>query len=130
MPLQLNVQIDIIIYSFIGGILAGVLFDGYRLIRGEGVPKIISIFEDVLFCIFISIVTFTFLLLTNHAFLDAYVYLFIFLALGIYFKFISPYIITIEKFVGKVLVKSIRVLIKHIIYPFKVFLLKMGNKSN
>ena len=59
-----------------------------------------------------------------------YVYLFIIISLGVYFKFISKHIIIVEKFIGKVVIRSLRVIFKHLIYPIKIFMLKMGNKSN
>ena len=36
----------------------------------------------------------------------------------------------VEKFIGKVVIRSLRVIFKHLIYPIKIFMLKMGNKSN
>ena len=55
MPLELNMQFNIVIYSILAGIITGVLFDIYRVIRGLNSKKILTIIEDILFWILISI---------------------------------------------------------------------------
>ena len=130
MPLEIGVQLDIIFYTFLSGILVGILFDEYRIIRGSNTIKIISIIEDILFWILTAIIIFIFLLYNSYAFLGMYVYVFIIISLNLYFKFISKYIIIIEKFIGKVIIKALRVIFKHLIYPIKLFMLKIRNKSN
>mgnify|MGYP002561769036 CR=1 FL=1 len=129
MPLEISVQLNIIFYSFLSGIITGILFDEYRIIRGSNGIKIIFIIEDILFWTLTAIIIFIFLLYNSYAFLGMYVYLFIIISLGVYFKFISKHII-VEKFIGKVVIRSLRVIFKHLIYPIKIFMLKMGNKSN
>ncbi|MGM9977450.1 MAG: spore cortex biosynthesis protein YabQ [Clostridium sp.] len=130
MPLEIGVQLDIIFYTLLSGILVGILFDEYRIIRGSNTIKIISIIEDILFWILTAIIIFIFLLYNSYAFLGMYVYVFIIISLNLYFKFISKYIIIIEKFIGKVIIKALRVIFKHLIYPIKLFMLKISNKSN
>lgn len=129
MPLQLNIQFDIVIYSILAGALTGVLFDGYRLIRGHRIPKAIIIIEDILFWLFCGMVVFTFLLYTNYAFLGAYVYIFMGVTVGVYIKFFSPYILKGERVAGRGLARGFRVTGKSIIYPIKLFMSKMGNKN-
>ena len=130
MPLEISVQLNIIFYSFLSGIITGILFDEYRIIRGSNGIKIIFIIEDILFWTLTAIIIFIFLLYNSYAFLGMYVYLFIIISLGVYFKFIIKHIIIVEKFIGKVVIRSLRVIFKHLIYPIKIFMLKMGNKSN
>ena len=130
MPLEISVQLNIIFYSFLSGIITGILFDEYRIIRGSNGIKIIFIIEDILFWTLTAIIIFIFLLYNSYAFLGMYVYLFIIISLGVYFKFISKHIIIVEKFIGKVVIRSLRVIFKHLIYPIKIFMLKMGNKIN
>ena len=130
MPLKIGVQLDIIFYTFLSGILVGILFDEYRIIRGSNTIKIISIIEDILFWILTAIIIFIFLLYNSYAFLGMYVYVFIIISLNLYFKFISKYIIRVEKFIGKIIIKFLRVIFKNLIYPIKLFMLKISNKSN
>lgn len=90
MIISLNTQINLLIYSFIAGMIIGVLFDMYRLMRGISNPKkALTIIEDILFGILAAIIVFIFLLYTNYVYTGFYVYMWIALGIYIYFKFIS-----------------------------------------
>ena len=128
MPLELNVQISLVIYSLIGGLIAGILFDIYRGIRGLNSIKILTIIQDILFCILIALVVFTFLLYANYAFLTPYVYAFIIIAILLYFKFISKYFYASEIVVAKSFYKLIRILLKNIWYPLKIIAYKITDR--
>lgn len=129
MPLQLNMQINIVMYSLLAGVLTGILFDGYRIVRGFKIPKVIIVIEDMLFWVLCTLVTFLFLLYTNYAFLGPYVYIFIFIALALYFKLLSHFVVTSEKTIGKIISKIFRVVMKKFLYPFRVISEKMRNKN-
>lgn len=129
MPLELSVQFNIVMYSLLAGLLTGMFFDAYRIIRGLNVNKILVWIEDLLFWILCSIIIFTFLLYFNYAFLGVYVYLFIFIALILYFKILSEKITKVEKIIIIEIFKGIRITFKNIIYPFKIILEKMENKK-
>lgn len=129
MPLQLCVQVNIIFYGFLAGLLTGVLFDLYRAIRGYGVHKIIMFLEDILFWILSALIIFVFLLYMNYAFLGPYVYLFISFSILIYYRYISPYFIKIEKGISTTIIMVIRVIIKNIFYPFKIVIVKIRIKK-
>lgn len=128
MPLELNMQINLVIYSLVGGFIAGILFDIYRGIRGINSIKILIIIEDILFCILIALIVFTFLLYTNYAFLTPYVYAFIIIAILLYFRFISKYFYVSEVVVFKIFCKSIRVLLKNVWYPLKIIAYKITDR--
>ena len=129
MPLDLSVQFDIVIYSLLAGLLTGVLFDAYRIIRGSNINKIVIWIEDLLFWMLCAVIIFTFLLYVNYAFLGFYVYLFIFLSLILYFKLVSNKVIKIEIIIKTETLKVIRIIFKNIIYPFKIILEKMEDKK-
>jgi spore cortex biosynthesis protein YabQ len=129
MPLGLNMQINLVMYSLIGGLIAGVLFDIYRGIRGVNSIKILTIIQDILFSILIALIIFTFLLYTNYAFLTPYVYILIVSALVIYFRFISKYVFAAEIIIAGVLYKLIRIMLKNICYPLKIIAYKITDKS-
>lgn len=129
MPLDLSVQFDIVIYSLLAGLLTGVLFDAYRIIRGSNINKIVIWIEDLLFWMLCAVIIFTFLLYVNYAFLGFYVYLFIFLSLILYFKLVSNKVIKIEITIKMETLKFIRIIFKNIIYPFKIILEKMEDKK-
>ena len=128
MPLELNMQISLVIYSLIGGFIAGVLFDIYRGIRGLNSIKILTIIEDILFCILIALVIFTFLLYTNYAFLTPYVYILIIIAMLLYFRFISKYFYASEIIIARTFYKLMRILLKNIWYPLKIIAYKITDK--
>lgn len=129
MPLGLNMQINLVIYSLIGGVITGILFDIYRGIRGLNSIKILTVIEDILFCILIALMVFTFLLYTNYAFLTPYVYIFIIIAILLYLKFISKYFYASEMLVARLFYKLIRILLKNIWYPLKIIAYKITDRS-
>lgn len=129
MPLELRVQFDIVIYSLIAGLLTGIFFDAYRVIRGSKVNKILMWIEDLLFWILCAIIIFTFLLYFNYAFLGTYVYLFMFLSLILYFKLVSNKVVKIEEIIKMELLKVLRITFKNLIYPLKIILEKMDDKK-
>lgn len=129
MPLGLNMQINLVMYSLLAGLITGFLFDIYRGIRGINSIKILIIIEDILFCILIALVVFTFLLYTNYAFLTPYVYILIIIALIIYFRFISKYIFLSEMVMARSIYRLIRIILKNILYPLKIIEYKIIDKK-
>ena len=130
MPLDTNMQFSIILYALLAGILTGLMFDLYRIIRGSKVPKIIIVVEDILFWGLSAMVVFTFLLYTNYAFLGVYVYAFMLISLGLYMKFVSNKCIRFELEVVNGVSKILRVIFKNIIYPFKFIFYNITGKNN
>lgn len=130
MPLDTNMQFSIILYALLAGVLTGLMFDLYRIIRGSKAPKIIIVVEDILFWILSAMVVFTFLLYTNYAFLGVYVYAFMLISLVLYMKFVSNKCIRFELEVVNGVGKMLRVIFKSIIYPFKVIFYNITGKNN
>ena len=128
MPLEINMQVNIVIYSFIAGIITGILFDIYRIFRGFSKIKIITIIEDLLFWSLSSLIIFTFLLYMNYAFLTLYVYIFMAISLCIYLRFLSRFFYTFEKEFIRGFYKILRVILKNIIYPLKIVVYKVTDK--
>lgn len=119
MLLPLEIQFDMVIYSFLAGVLVGILFDFYKIIRGVGVPKVITIIEDILFWIFCGLVIFTFLLKFNYAFLTTYVYVFLGIGIIIYLKTLSRRLFKVENAIAHGGVKGTRIVLKNIRYILK-----------
>ena len=126
MPLEINMQVNIVIYSFIAGIITGILFDIYRIFRGMNKIKVITIIEDLLFWSLSSLIIFTFLLYMNYAFLTLYVYVFMVISLGIYLRFFSRFFYSIEKHFAQKMYKILRVVFKNIMYPLKIVIYKVN----
>ena len=70
MPLPTQIQFHIIVYSLLSGVLTGIMFDLYRIIRGSDVNNITVVIEDILFSILAALIVFSFLLYTHYAFLS------------------------------------------------------------
>ncbi|ADZ22249.1 MULTISPECIES: spore cortex biosynthesis protein YabQ [Clostridium] len=117
MILSIYEQLIFFISNFVAGVIAALLFDVYRVLLGFEHPnKIVTFLEDILFLVLDAIVVFVFLLYTNEAYINAYVYVFIILGLCFYIKFISPlFVSVIRKFLNQFL-KCVRILFKFIIY--------------
>jgi spore cortex biosynthesis protein YabQ len=130
MPLSTDIQFNIIIYALLAGILTGLMFDLYRIIRGSEVPKFIVVIEDILFWVLSAMIVFAFLLYTNYAFLGAYVYVFMIISLALYMKFISNSCLKLELKIVSVLGKIFRVIFKNVIYPFKIIIYSITGKNN
>lgn len=119
MLLPIEIQFNMVLFSIFAGILTGILFDFYRIIRGIGVKKIIIIIEDILFWILCGLIIFIFLLKTDYAFLTIYVYIFIGIGIIIHLKTLSPKLITIENKLACATLKCIRISIKGLRYTLK-----------
>lgn len=128
MPLEINMQVNIVIYSFMAGIITGILFDIYRIFRGFNKIKIITMIEDLLFWSLSSLVIFTFLLYMNYAFLTLYVYIFMIISLALYLRFFSRFFYNFEKEFLRKLYKIVRVTFKNIMYPLKIVIYKVTDR--
>lgn len=127
MLISISHQLKLVIFSFLSGVLTGILFDVYRIIRGfEGTNKILTFIEDMLFWIFSSIVVFIFLLFTNYAYIGFYVYLLIALGIYVYLKLLSKVILDIEYKILKTMGKLLRISKNILLFPvdFLVYTIK------
>lgn len=121
MLLDTNFQFRLLLCSLAAGIITGILFDIYRIIRGsEHINKVFIYIEDALFWLLASIVVFIFLLRTNYAYISAYVYAFIGLGIYLYMKLLSRTFIKIESAIGRIFAKTFRILFNRTVYPFKL----------
>lgn len=130
MPLDTNIQFRIILYALLAGILTGLMFDLYRIIRGSKGPKAIIVIEDTLFWVLAAMIIFEFLLYTNYAFLGVYVYAFMLISLGLYMKFVSNKCIRFELKIVNGVGKVFRIIFKNIIYPFKIIFYNITGKNS
>ncbi|WP_297518799.1 spore cortex biosynthesis protein YabQ [uncultured Clostridium sp.] len=119
MILPLGVQFNIVIISFFAGILIGLLFDGYRLVRGFNSSKIILMIQDTLFWILTAMIVFVFLLVFNYGFLSAYVYIIISIGLAFYLLVFSKRIFKLENTIARNTYRVIRISSKNIRYILK-----------
>lgn len=133
MIIPLAKQIDLVVYSFLAGMLTGLLFDIYRIIRGFGNPnKFFTFLEDTLFWIFSAIVIFIFLLYTNFAYVSMYVYMWLIIGIAVYLKFISKHFLKVQRLLIIWIVKILRVTGKVLLFPlsFTIYVIRQKIKEN
>ena len=125
-------QLNLLIQSIFVGFFTGVIFDIYRVLRGEGPKhKIISFIEDLLFWILVAILIFAFLLWETGAIINIYVFFFIGIGVYLYAMFCSGRIVKYYRTIFLNLFKSIRIISKLLIYPFKILkYVLFKNKNN
>lgn len=130
MIISIDHQLNLVIFSFLAGFIIGILFDFYRIIRGYNVEnKVVTVVEDLLFWILVSIIVFVFLLYTNYAYIGFYVYLFITFGMLFYIKFISKSIIAFLINILSIIGRFIRVIFNIIIMPFEILFYKVKEKN-
>ncbi|MEG2353168.1 MAG: spore cortex biosynthesis protein YabQ [Clostridium sp.] len=112
------VEVNRFICALLSGVLAGILFDIYRVIKGDDkCNPVVTLVEDVLFWLLASILVFIFLLYTNYAYVSIYIYLLIFVGLAVYLKLFSRIISTAIRRVLIVICAMFRIVFKHMLYP-------------
>ncbi|GKX68731.1 hypothetical protein rsdtw13_39890 [Clostridium sp. TW13] len=127
MLLPMYMQFKIILFGLLSGIIIGMLYDVYRIIRGDNLPIVFKFCEDILFWILCSIIVFTFLLYNNYAIMGTYIYVLLLVGVIIYLKFFSKTIFNLERTIGNSIMKSVRIAYKNISYVIRLLLYK--NKS-
>ncbi|GAA0781832.1 spore cortex biosynthesis protein YabQ [Hathewaya limosa] len=131
MLFPIGYQISLFIFSLMAGVITGLFFDIYRLIRGVEKPgNIITVIEDILFWILTSILVFIFLLYTNYAYVSIYIYLLIFIGIVIYLRFLSNFCLLIIYNFSKYIFKFFRILIKYMLFPLELLIYNVKKVFN
>ncbi|WP_461207194.1 spore cortex biosynthesis protein YabQ [Clostridium sp. DL1XJH146] len=130
MILPLIDQFNIIMYSLISGLITGLSFDLYRVIRGFEKPnRYITYIEDILFWILIGIIDFIFLLYKNYSNIGIFVYILLFIGIIVYLKIFSNKFIKLIIIILKGITKLARMGKNILVYPFEVLYYKIFNKN-
>lgn len=130
MIISLQNQFNLIFHSILAGMLTGLLFDIYRIIRGfENPNRIITFIEDILFWIFTGLLIFIFLVYSTYVYVGVYLYLYMALGLYIYLKFFSRYFLKVQREVLKVLFSFLRITKNIVFYPIELIFYKIINKN-
>ena len=130
MLVSIQFQFNVLFFSFLSGMLIGVLFDVYRLLRGIGKPvNIVTFISDLLFWLLTSIVVFIFLLYTSYAYIGIYVYLYIALGTYVYYKILSKSLILFLLRTSKTSAKVIRIMKNYIFYPVQLIFYNINSKK-
>ncbi|MDD6769826.1 spore cortex biosynthesis protein YabQ [Inconstantimicrobium porci] len=127
MLLPIGEQFRIVLVGIAAGIIIGMLYDLYRVVRGNNVPKVIKIIEDTLFWILCAIVVFLFLLYGNYAIMGTYIYALIFIGFIIYLKAFSKFVLKVLRKIISGFARALRVTANNLSYSFRVIFRR--NKS-
>ena len=131
MIISLLNQVKLIIFGLLSGIITGLLFDIYRLIRGfENPNKVLTAIQDLLFWVLTSIVIFVFLMYTNEGYINFYVYVCLIIGAYLYLKLLSRVFIKLQYKFFKFSGRAIRVVRNVILYPFDLLFYKPRIKKN
>ena len=124
-------QVRLIAFSLLAGMMTGVFFDIYRLIRGFRNPnKFLTIIQDLLFWTLTSIVVFVFLMYTNEGYINFYVYVCLIIGAYLYLKLFSRVFIKLQYKLLKFHGKFFRVVWNLVLYPVEIILYKLRIKKN
>lgn len=121
MVISTGQQAMLALLCIISGMITGVLFDLYRLIRGIEHPNgIVTFIQDILFWILTALLVFIFLSVNDYAYIGAYVYLCIIIGIGLHFYFLSKVFISISYKLINAAGKFLRVTKNIICLPFEL----------
>ena len=127
--INLGIQVLILLYSFLSGIVFGISFDVYRILVGNSKKNFFNFIKCSIFWIIIGIIVFCFLLYTQYAILSFYTYFYIFLGSFIYLKFISKFLFNKAKNLIFNIRSFLRVVFKNIFYLILKIFTGKGSKS-
>lgn len=114
--MELTSQVITFLMTIVTGILLGMLFDGYRVLRGIFNPRILATgVADLLYWIIATGVVFTSLVLSNWGELRFYVFIGILSGLGLYYKWCSIWAIRLLSSGIKLIMNGVKLMKKIII---------------
>lgn len=125
--INLDIQVFILFYSFISGIICGIGFDVYRILFRSMNNKILGIIRDSAYFIVIGLIVFWFLLYTQYAILSVYTYFYIFLGVIFYLKVISRFIFPKVQKLIEIIGYILRYIVKNVAYMFSRLVCKKNS---
>lgn len=91
--MELSTQIRTFLFIVITGIVLGILFDTYRVLRRRFRPPwLVTSLTDLLYCLLASAIAFTALLASNWGELRFYVYIALLVGIIAYYRLVSQYV--------------------------------------
>lgn len=112
------------------GLIAGVIYDLYRVFRYYSKPKkILSTIEDLLFWLLIAFIFFYILVKTTEGVFRGFVIIGFFLGSMLYLNIISKYNFPILIKIFKLILKLISEIIRVLVFPFKLILQFIRKKT-
>ncbi|MEG1256933.1 spore cortex biosynthesis protein YabQ [Clostridium sp.] len=123
-------QVTLFLFSLLSGMLVGVFFDIYRVIRGIEEPgRFITAIQDLLFWILTGIIIFIFMMYTNYAYMNFNVFVYNGIGLFFYFKLFSRGFIFGYSKIIKFISSAIRIIFYYFFYPLRIIFHKIRKKT-
>lgn len=130
MLISISTQIKLVFYAITSGVITGLLFDIYRVIRGfENPNKVITFIQDALFWVLAAILVFLFLLTTRYIYIGIYLYMYIALGIYLYSRLMSRRFVSVQTKVMKGSGKAFRITRNIMVYPFELIVHKLKVKN-
>jgi len=130
MLISITIQIKLVFYAVAAGVLTGLFFDIYRIIRGfENPNKVLTFVEDALFWVLAAVLVFLFLFTTRYIYIGLYLYMYIAIGLYIYLKFLSKGFISVQSRIMRTSGKAFRITKNAVVYPFELIVHKLKVKN-
>lgn len=120
-------QVQNFLITVLSGIVIGILFDGYRLLRGILLPKVLATgIGDLLFCLVVTMFVFCALILINWGELRSYIFIGLIIGFVIHNRFFSRHILrlfgVLIYYIRKICVFLKMVLWTPLVFMFRVLL--------
>lgn len=129
--MDINIAGDFYIFliTLNSGLVAGVIYDLYRVLRYYSKPnKILTLIEDLLFWVILAFIFFYILVITTDGIFRGFIVIAFFTGAFIYLNLISKYNFPILIRIFKLILDLISEIIKILLYPFR-YLWKLLKKK-
>lgn len=106
--MELTSQVLTFVMTIVTGILLGILFDCYRVLRGTFNPKtLMTWFTDLLYWLVATAVVFIALVVSNWGELRFYVFMGILSGVGVYYRWLSLYAIRLLSSIVRLIIATL-----------------------
>lgn len=114
-------QLYLFIIFLLNGLIIGVLFDIFRIIRKSfKTPDILTYIQDICFWILTGLLLLYSIFTFNNGEIRIYIFLAVFIGVVLYMLTLSKYFIKINVFIITIIKKSILYIIKIVLCPIKI----------
>lgn len=121
MPISVNTQALIFIYSVIGGMLIAFIYDAFRIKRKAVKTRSIAIFiEDFIYWIIVALIMLTMIHYSNEGEIRGYIFLGTAVGVILYISLFSRVVIKISLQVIEIICRIFRIIWRVLSFPFKL----------
>lgn len=127
MPVTVQSQVYIFLYSILGGVLIAFIYDLFRIKRKAVKTAIVFIYlEDLIFWIIVAIIMFVVVYLSNEGEVRGFIFIGTLLGIILYIALFSKIVINSSMFVLRIIFKVFYFVWVIISYPFRIVFKMVG----